>query len=112
MAVAMPNDSVRRLASALGVSSSREATLRLAVDDVVTLATTDYATGDQLDRLTAELETSEWVLVPKTDWDIACGRVGFIASSLVEAVAKPRHPLLPPAYAPTALSNRVRPEVK
>ena len=112
MAVTSNNPTIVRILNALGLENVRSMTISAAVGSVVAVVTEQYVTGNQLERLAGELETKEWVLVPKIKWDIDCGRVGFIASASVEAVAKPRHPLLPPAYAPTALSNRVRPEAK
>jgi hypothetical protein len=41
------------------------------VDSAVAIVTEQYVTGDQLGRLAAELETKEWVLVPREDWERA-----------------------------------------
>lgn len=112
MAVIPPNTAINRILDALGLENVRSLKISAEVNSAVAVVTEQYVTGTQMDDLATALETKDWVLVPKAEWDISCGRVGFISSSSVEAVAKPRHPFLPAAYAPTALSNRVWPEVK
>jgi hypothetical protein len=58
-----------RICDALGLKNVRALSLSMAVDDAVMLAVTQYVTGDQMDRFAGELETRQYVLVPKDEWD-------------------------------------------
>jgi hypothetical protein len=72
MAIATPGcGPVRRVVEALGLQNVRSLRLSMDVDSAVAIVTEQYVTGDQLGRLAAELETKEWVLVPREDWERA-----------------------------------------
>ena len=58
-----------RICDALGLKDVRALSLSMAVDDAVMLAVTQYVTGDQMERFAGELETRQYVLVPKDEWD-------------------------------------------
>lgn len=69
MAICPPNTAINRILAALGLENVRSLKINAAVNDVVTVVTEQYATGSQLDDLAAALETKEWVLVPKAEWE-------------------------------------------
>ena len=58
-----------RICDALGLKDVRALSLSMAVDHAVMLTATQYATVDQMERLAGELETRQYVLVPKDEWD-------------------------------------------
>ena len=68
MAVGVPSESVRALSNALGLQWCREATIRLAVGEVVTVNTQCYATDDQLDALTGEIVSRRMVLIDADEY--------------------------------------------
>ena len=69
MALCHPSPAIVRLVKALGLDPDavRSVSLNLAVNDVVIVRTEQYATGEQIDRVAAEIEAGEYVLVPKSD---------------------------------------------
>jgi hypothetical protein len=72
MAIATPDcGPVRRIIDALGLKYVRSLRLSMELDSVVAIVTEQYVSGDQLDRLATALETKEWVLVPRTEWEQA-----------------------------------------
>lgn len=72
MAIAMTtHPAVARIIDALGLKHVRSLRLNMELDSDVTIVTEQYVAGDQLERLAGELETKEWVLVPKAEWDRA-----------------------------------------
>lgn len=72
MAIATPGcGPVRRLVDALGLQHVRSLRLSMELDSAVSIVTEQFVTGDQLGRLAAELETKEWVLVPRDEWERA-----------------------------------------
>jgi hypothetical protein len=72
------NSAIPRILDALGLKYVRSLRLNMDLNSAVAVVTEQYVTSDQLERLAGELETKEWVLVPKIEWDIAYGRLGFI----------------------------------
>jgi hypothetical protein len=72
MAIATTADSaIPRILNALGLEHVRSLRLNMELNSAVAVVTEQYVTGDQLERLAGELETKEWVLVPKADWEAA-----------------------------------------
>lgn len=70
MAIAPSNSPpVVRLLKALGLENVRSLTLSAKTNSAVAVVTEQFVTGEQLDRLADELETKEWVLVPRAEWD-------------------------------------------
>lgn len=64
MAIAAPSDEVIRLVEALGlrVTNTREVTLRMAVNEAVAINTVEYATGEQIGAIAAELKERQYRL--------------------------------------------------
>jgi hypothetical protein len=58
-----------RICDSLGLKNVRSLSLSMAVDDLTMVTATQYVTGDQFNRLADELETRQYVLVPKDEWD-------------------------------------------
>jgi len=58
-----------RICDALGLKDVRALSLSMAVDHAVMLTATQYVTGDQMERFAGELESRQYVLVPKDEWD-------------------------------------------
>jgi len=54
-----------RIAKALGLEHCRSIRMSMEAGSVVAVVTEQYVSGDQLCLLAYELETKEWVLVPK-----------------------------------------------
>lgn len=72
MAIATPvHSAIPRILDALGLKHVRSLRLNMDVDSAVAVVTEQFVTGDQLERLAGALETKEWVLVPKDEWDRA-----------------------------------------
>ena len=72
MAIATPDcGPVRRIIDALGLKYVRSLRLSMELDSAVAIVTEQYVSGDQLDRLATALETKEWVLVPRREWEQA-----------------------------------------
>lgn len=65
MALTAPNDAGRRIVAALGLERCRSMTLRMSLNDFVTVTAEQYADERSLDALATELETNEYALVPK-----------------------------------------------
>ena len=65
------NSAVARILDALGLKYVRSLRLNMEWNSAVAVVTEQYVTGDQLERLAGTLETKEWVLVPKDEWDRA-----------------------------------------
>ena len=63
------NSATSRILDALGLKYVRSLKMKMEVNDVVVIVTEQYGTSDQLERLAGELETKEWVLVPRSEWD-------------------------------------------
>ena len=62
-------NAVARIVDALGLKYVRSLRLSMELNSVVAIVTEQYVTGDQLERLAGELETKEWVLVPRDEWE-------------------------------------------
>ncbi len=73
MAIATTNPAIPRILNALGLENVRSLRLNMELNSAVAVVTEQYVTVGQLDRLAGELETKEWVLVPKADWEAAKG---------------------------------------
>jgi hypothetical protein len=69
MAIVNGDSAASRICDALGLKNVRALSLSMAVEDAVMLTVTQYATGDQFNRLADELESRQYVLVPKGEWD-------------------------------------------
>ena len=65
------NSAIPRILDALGLKYVRSLRLNMELNNAVAVVTEQYVTGDQLERLAGALETKEWVLVPKDEWDRA-----------------------------------------
>ncbi len=63
------NSAISRILDALGLKYVRSLKMNMEVNDVVTIVTEQYVTGDQMERLAGEIETKEWMLVPKGECD-------------------------------------------
>lgn len=63
MAVVVQSEGVRALSDALGLKWCRDATIRIAVGELVTVNTLSYATDDQLKALTEQIVSRRMVLV-------------------------------------------------
>lgn len=63
------NSTAARICDALGLKNVRALSLSMAVDDLTMLTVTQYVTGDQFERFAGELESRQYVLVPKDEWD-------------------------------------------
>lgn len=83
MAVEGTSKAVRALSNALGLQLCREATIRLAVGDVVTVSTQCYATDQQLNALTDQIVSRRMVLVDADEY----ARLKAAAGETVEATA-------------------------
>lgn len=64
-------NAVSRIVDALGLKYVRSLRLSMELNSAVAIVTEQYVTGDQLERLAGELETKEWVLVPRDEWERA-----------------------------------------
>ena len=72
MAIATSHgNAVSRIVDALGLKYVRSLRLSMELNSAVAIVTEQYVTGDQLERLAGELETKEWVLVPRGEWERA-----------------------------------------
>ena len=70
MAIAKPQcGEIGRIVEALGLKYVRSLRFSMEVDSVVAVVTEQYVTENQLGRLAAELETKNWVLVPRDEWE-------------------------------------------
>jgi len=69
MAIAVASPAVRRLAAALGLERCRSATISLGVDEVVIIRAQQYAEVNQLTRMAVELETNEYVVITRDEYD-------------------------------------------
>jgi len=65
-----------RIVEALGLKNVLSMRLNMEADSVVVVVTEQCVSGEQLDGLAGELERSEWVLVPKDEWDRANATTG------------------------------------
>ena len=59
---------IARILDALGLKYVRSLHISAELNSAVAVVTEQYVTEGQLDRLAGELETKEWVLVPKAEW--------------------------------------------
>jgi hypothetical protein len=59
---------IARILDALGLKHVRSMHISAELNSAVAIVTEQYVTESQLDRLAGELETKEWVLVPKAEW--------------------------------------------
>ncbi len=69
MAVFGTNPILGRIVDALGLGLCRGFTLKASVDDVARIQAEQYATGEQLDGVAAALETKDYVLLPREEYD-------------------------------------------
>jgi len=69
MAVIPPSNAINRILAALGLENVRSLTLSASVNSAVAVVTEQYATGSQMDDLAAALETKDWVLVSKDEYE-------------------------------------------
>jgi len=69
MAIRNGDIAAARICDSLGLKNVRSLSLSMAVDDLTMVTATQYVTGDQFNRLADELETRQYVLVPKDEWD-------------------------------------------
>jgi hypothetical protein len=69
MAICPPNTAINRILAALGLENVRSLKISAAVNDAVTVVTEQYVTDTQMENLAAALETKEWVLVPKAEYE-------------------------------------------
>jgi hypothetical protein len=69
MAIFPPNTAITRILAALGLENVRSLKINAAVNDAVMVVTEQYVTGTQVDDLAAALETKEWLLVPKAEYE-------------------------------------------
>lgn len=67
-AVIPPNPLLARLTKALGLEHCRSFTFRASINDCVMLDSEHYVQESTLEKFTGEIETKEWVLVPKAEW--------------------------------------------
>jgi hypothetical protein len=70
MAIAVTSPAVGRLAAALGLERCRSATISLGVDEVVTIRAQQYAEVNQLTRMAAELETNDYVVITRHEYEV------------------------------------------
>lgn len=80
MAVVANNEYVRRIAAALGLERCRSAMLRMATGEIVTVVAEQFVDAAALAGLATELETHEYALVPKVQWDAAEGELERLRS--------------------------------
>ena len=57
------------MVNALGLKNCRSAVLSMAVDDVVRVRAEQFVTADQMNGLAAELESKDFVIVSREEWD-------------------------------------------
>lgn len=70
MTIATTNNSAaQRIVEALGLRNVRSLKIDMRVNAPVVIITEQFATTDQIERVAAALETKQWVLVAKSDWD-------------------------------------------
>ena len=69
MAVAVVDPAVARLVNALGLKNCRSAVVSMAADDVVRVRAEQFVTADQMNGLAAELESKDFVIVSREEWD-------------------------------------------
>jgi len=69
MAICPPNTAINRILAALGLEKVRSLKISAEVNSAVAVVTEQYVTGTQMDDLATALETKEWVLVPKADYE-------------------------------------------
>ena len=69
MAVIPPNTAINRILDALGLENVRSLKISAEVNSAVAVVTEQYVTGTQMDALATALETKDWVLVPKAEWE-------------------------------------------
>jgi len=69
VAVTIASPAVGRLATALGLERCRRATITLGVDEVVMVTAEQYAEGDQLNRVSLELETNKYVVITQNEYE-------------------------------------------
>jgi len=69
MAISVTSPAVGRLAAALGLERCRRATITLGFDEVVMVTAEQYAEADQLNRVSHELETNEYVVVTRDEYE-------------------------------------------
>jgi hypothetical protein len=69
MAIAVTSPAVGRLAAALGLERCRRATISLGVDELVMIKAEQYAEVNQLTRMSVELETNEYVVITRDEYD-------------------------------------------
>jgi len=69
MAIAVTSPAVGRLAAALGLERCRSATISLGVDEVVTITAQQYAEVDQLTRMAVEIETNDYVVITRDEYE-------------------------------------------
>ncbi len=119
MAICPPNEAINRIIAALGLKYVRSLKINAAVGDVVTVVTEQYATEDQLGGVAAAIETRQWVLVPKDEWQARererafenkARSEGVIDLNLLYPNAGGR--FYPPATQPPPLAPPAPPEVK
>jgi hypothetical protein len=64
--VAMNGSPINRILDALGLNHVRSMTINARAGEVVSVVTEQFIQSDQIEKVACELETKEWVLVPKT----------------------------------------------
>ena len=69
------HEATGRIIKALGLDNVRALSLTMAHDDVVVVTVTQCVTGKQLEQIADELETRQYVLVPKSEWERYSWRV-------------------------------------
>ena len=69
MAIAVVDPAVNRLIKALGLENCLSAVVTMARDDVVCVRAEQFATADQLNSLAAEVESKDFVIVLRSEWD-------------------------------------------
>jgi hypothetical protein len=69
MAIFAPSPIADRISKALGLENCRSLKFSMEVGSVVAVVTEQYVSGDQLGRLACELETNNWVLVSKKEYE-------------------------------------------
>jgi hypothetical protein len=69
MAIFEPSPIADRISKALGLENCRSLKFSMEAGSVVAVVTEQYVSGDQLGRLACELETNNWVLVSKKEYE-------------------------------------------
>ena len=69
MEVSVVDPAVARLVNALGLKNCSSAVLSMAVNDVVRVRAEQFVTADQMNGLAAELESKDFVIVSRQEWD-------------------------------------------